>query len=92
MALSRPLFNTWAMRRVFGFSETIIFNVPETTFKEKDKISCNYKPGDKVRYKWKNAEIRSGTISHIDCAVNINDSVTGKSRSMTLADVISYDK
>ena len=62
-----------------------------TTKERKHFISCNYQPGDKVRYEWRNGEIRSGTISHIDCAVNINDSVTGKSRSVTLADVIGYD-
>ena len=86
------LFNMGAMSRVFGTSEKIIFNVPEKTFEEKDKISCNYQPGDKVLYEWKKGEIRTGIISHIDCAVNINDSVTGKSRSVPLKDVIGYDK
>ena len=53
-------------------------------------ISCNYKQGDKVRYKWKNDEIRSGTIIHIDCFINIKDFELDRSRSVTFADVIGY--
>ena len=59
--------------------------------KARFNISCNYKPGNKVRYKWKNDEIRSGIITHIDCYVNNKDSEFYRSRSVTLADVIGYD-
>ena len=48
------LFNTEAMRRVFGTTETIRFNDPDKHWEEKYKILCNYKPRDKVRYKWIN--------------------------------------
>ena len=78
------LFNIEAMRRVFGTTETIIINDPNKHWEEKYKISCNNKPGDRVRYKWKNDEIRSGTVIYIDCSVNIKDFVTGSSRSVPL--------
>ena len=54
-------------------------------------ISCNYKPGDKVRYKWKNDKIRSGTVTHIDFSVNIKNSVIGCNRSMPLEEVVGYN-
>ena len=94
MASSRipVLFNTEAMRRVFGTTETIRFNDPDNHWEKKYKISCNYKPGDKVRYKWKNDEIRTGIVIYFNFAVNINDSVTGKSRSVPLENVIGNDK
>ena len=93
MALSRlsVLFNKNAMRRVFNTRDTIRFNDLNKPWDEKYTISCNYKPGDNVRYKWKNDEIRTGTVIYIDCAVNIKDSLTDRSRSVTLADVIGYD-
>ena len=92
MASSRIPVNTEAMRRVLGTMEKIRYNDPDKHWKEKYKISCNYKPGDKVRYKWINDEIKTGIVIYFDCAVNINDSVTGKSRSVPLEDVIGYDK
>ena len=55
-------------------------------------ISCNYKPGDKVRYEWNKGEIRICTVTRIDYAVIISDSVTGNSRSVPLEFVIGYAK
>ena len=54
-------------------------------------ISCNFKPGDKLRYEWYNGEIRTGTVTGIDYAVIIKDSVTGNDRSLPLKDVIGYN-
>ena len=54
-------------------------------------ITCNYKPGDKVRYKWINDEIRTGTVTHIDFSVNIKDSMTGNNLSIHLKNVIGYN-
>ena len=53
-------------------------------------ISCNYKPGDKVNYKWHN-EIRTGTVTRIDFSVNIKDSMTDNERSLPLKNVIGYN-
>ena len=54
-------------------------------------ISCYYKPGDKVRYEWYNGEIQTGTVTRIDYAVIIKDSVTGRDQSLPLKDVIGYN-
>ena len=36
-------------------------------------ISCIYRPGDRVRYKWTNNELRTGIVTHIDCFVNVKN-------------------
>ena len=54
-------------------------------------ITCNYKPGDKVFYEWKNGEIRTGIVTHIDFSINIKDSMTGNNLSLPLKDVIGYN-
>ena len=53
MALFRTsvLFNTKAMRRLFGITKTIRFNDPDEHWKKKYKILCNYKSRYKIGYK-----------------------------------------
>ena len=94
MASYRPiLLNIAAIRRVFNPTMIcLIAGDADKPGEEKLKISCKYKRGDKVCYKWIKDELRTGTITHINCFVNIIDSVTGGDRSVPLEDVIDYDK
>ena len=80
------VLNTKMMRGYFNTNET------DKPGEEVLKISCKYKRGDKVRYEWKNGEIRSGIVIYIQCSVGIKDSVTGSERSVPLEDIIGYDK
>ena len=91
LSLNFVLFNTEAMYRVFGTTETNRFNDPDKHWEKKYKILCNYKPRNKVCYKWINYEIRTGTVICLDSAVNIKNSVIGKSGSVPLPAVDGYD-
>ena len=86
MASSRHLIvmNTKMMRGVFNINET------DKPGEELLKISCKYKRGDKVCYKWINDELRTGIVTHIDCCVNVKDSVNDQLRSVVLKDVVGY--
>ena len=94
MASNLPLFNNAAIQsRVLNINMVFLkANDACKSWEENLKITCNYKPGDKVRYEQKNGEILTGTIIYIQCSVGIKDSVTNKEISVCLKDVIGYDK
>ena len=86
------LFNTEVIRKAFN-PTTMLLKASDSDKpgEEKLKISCKYKREDKVSSKWTKSQIRSGTVTHIDCCVNVKDSLNDKLRSLVLENVVGYN-
>lgn len=86
MASNRVICKVSYSKRIF-----IIFVNADKSEEEQYKSLCKYKLGDRVRYKYKNDEIQTGSVIYINYSIIIKDSVTSKIRSVSFEEVVGYD-